>query len=437
MNAAAGAAELRVAPGGPLSGTLAMPGDKSITHRALICGALADGESVVRGALDAADTRATAKALSNLGVDIEWSREAVRVQGRGGRFEEPARMLDLGNSGTGLRLLCGVLAGTGTKATLTGDASLRRRPMRRILDPLAAMGAGIGSEHGCAPLKLKPSGRLHAMTYRLPVASAQVKSALLFAGLGAAGETRIEDPFRTRDHTERMLPYFGARLARDGTVVRLEPGGLKAAEVDVPGDFSSAAFFLAAALMVPGSDLVVEGVGVNATRTGLLAVLERMGACIEQRNRRTYGAEPVADIRVTAGPLDGTRVAAGEIPALIDELPILMVVAATAGSASVIEGAGELRHKESDRIASMREGLAALGVTMRVDGDTLHVPGGGFRRGARLGSAGDHRVAMALAVAALAAPAAVSIADVGWVATSFPGFAALLRRSGAEVAEAT
>lgn len=433
MNRAAGAAELRVAPGGSLSGTLAVPGDKSITHRALICGALAEGESILRGALDAADTRATAKALSGLGAGIDWTSDGVRIRGRGGRFEPPAQALDLGNSGTGLRLLCGALAGCGTAATLTGDASLRRRPMTRITEPLAAMGAFVEDTAGCAPLTLRPKGRLQGIDYRLPVPSAQVKSALLLAGLGAEGETRIEDPFRTRDHTERLLPLFGARLACDGTVVRLEPGRLDAAAVDVPGDFSSAAFFIAAALMAPGSRLVLTGVGINPTRAGLLDVLARMGAVIALHNRRDCGAEPVADLHVAGATLRGTRVAAREIPGLIDELPVLAVLAAAAQGPSVIDGVGELRHKESDRIAAMREGLAALGVDMAVEGDTLFLPGGGFAHGGRVDSAGDHRVAMALAVAGLGAPGAVNVGDAGWIATSFPNFTRLLRAAGAAV----
>jgi len=433
MNPATGATVLRVAPGGPLSGTLTLPGDKSISHRALICGALAEGETVVRGPLDAADTRATADALAKLGAQIEWRDGTVRIEGTGGRFVAPPEPLDLGNSGTGLRLLCGALAGCGVGVTLTGDASLRRRPMARITEPLAAMGAAISSTEGHAPLVLGAGACLHGMDYHLPVASAQVKSALLLAGLGAKGPTRIEDPFQTRDHTERMLPVFGARIERDGTSTQLWPGVLDAVDVDVPGDFSSAVFFMAGALLAPGSHLILEGVGVNPTRTGLLPVLERMGARIALHNRRDYGAEPVADMHVESASLQGVRVAAHEIPALIDELPMLMVLAAVAEGPSVIEGTGELRHKESDRIAAMQEGLAALGVDMQVAGDTLHIAGGGLKRGGRAASAGDHRVAMALAIAGLATPSPVSVDDAGWIATSFPEFSSLLQAAGAEV----
>lgn len=433
MNTPKGAAVLRVAPGGPLSGTLAVPGDKSITHRALICAALARGRSIVHGALDAADTRATANALQTLGARIDWCDDAVRIIGTGSRFRPPLQPLNLGNSGTGLRLLSGALAGCGLALTLTGDASLRRRPMTRITAPLEAMGAGIASTHGHAPLTLWPTESLQGLNYRLPVASAQVKSAVLLAGLGAVGETVIEDPFHTRDHTERLLPSFGARLARDGITTWLSPGELTATTVEVPGDFSSAAFFIAAALLVPGSRLTLTGVGINPTRIGLLSVLERMGARIDLRDRRVHGAEPVADMHIEGASLSGVRVGAEEIPSLIDELPILMVLAAAAEGPSVMEGVGELRHKESDRITAMRDGLAALGVGMTVDGDNVHLAGGGYKRGGQVASAGDHRVAMALAVAGLAAPAPISVTDAGWVATSFPEFSLLLQTAGGQV----
>ena len=431
-----GAAELEVGPGTTaLTGRLRVPGDKSITHRALICAALAAGESVVRGALDAADTRATARALEALGARMEWDADnGVRVEGTGGRFTTPATPLDLGNSGTGLRLLAGVLAGQGVPATLTGDASLQRRPMQRIVKPLEAMGAHIESHEGRAPLDLRPGAGLRGMDYRLPVGSAQVKSAVLFAGLGAAGETTVEDPFHTRDHTERMLPVFGAALSRDGDRITLRPGRLSGTAIDVPGDPSSAAFLVAAALLVPGSELVLEGVGVNPTRTGLLDVLKRMGARIEVRGERLAGAEPVADLIVKGSRLAGTRVSPDEIPGLIDELPILMVLAAHAGGSTLIEGAGELRHKESDRIATMEAGLSALGARMRVTGDTLSLAGGGFASGARVDGAGDHRVAMALSIAGLVAPGPVRVAGADWIATSFPDFPRLLKAAGAEVA---
>ncbi len=434
MNAAVAGVQLQVAPGAPLSGRLRPPGDKSITHRALICAALARGDSVIRGALDAADTRATALALSQLGAAIDWQAgNAIHVSGTGGRFPTFGATLDLGNSGTGLRLLAGALAGCGIDVTLTGDASLQRRPMQRIIAPLEAMGARIESREGRAPLTLRQGARLHGLRYRLPVGSAQVKSAVLLAGLGAQGETVVEDPFRTRDHTERMLPLFGARLDRDDTSVTVHPGELAGAEVDVPGDMSSAAFLIAAALLSPDSGIVLENVGTNPTRTGLIEVLRRMGARIELRNQRVAGAEPVADLHVTGGQLAGTRVRACEIPGLIDELPILMVLAAAASGPTVIEGADELRHKESDRIATMQAGLAGLGVELRDEKGTLRLDGGGLKSGGRVDGAGDHRVAMALGIAGLAVPEPVIVSGAEWIATSFPEFPALLQAAGARV----
>lgn len=432
----AAASELRVGPGGPLHGSAHVPGDKSITHRALICAALAAGESTVTGALAAADTRATAGALAALGARIDWRAEVLRIGGTGGRLRRPSAALDLGNSGTGLRLLAGALVGRGIEATLTGDASLRRRPMQRIVRPLAQMGADIASAGGTPPLTLRAGARLRGIHYRLPVASAQVKSAVLLAGLGAEGATTVDDPFATRDHTERLLPAFGARLERAGTTSTLTPGTLSAAVLSVPGDFSSAAFLLAAALLVPGSDLTLRAVGINPTRTGLLRVLARMGARIEIREQQAAGGEPVADLRVRAAALGGTRVAAAEVPALIDELPVLMALAAAAEGPTVIEGAGELRHKESDRIEAMRAGLAALGAPLAVAGECITVAGGGLGHGGEVHSGGDHRIAMALAVAGLAAPAPVRVLDAAWTATSFPGFAEALAAAGAGVAAA-
>ena len=429
----AAASVLRVVPGGVLSGRVTVPGDKSVTHRALIGAALADGVSTITGALDAGDTRATARALEALGAGLDWSDERIRVVGTGGELRSPEAPLDLGNSGTGLRLLAGALCGRGIAATLTGDASLRRRPMERIARPLQAMGAAIEAAGGRPPLRLHPVNTLHGMRYRLPVASAQVKSAVLLAGLAAAGSTVVEDPYGTRDHTERLLPVFGARVTTGNGRIELAPGPLSPADVAVPGDFSSAAFLVAGALLAPGSRLTVADVGVNPTRTGMLGVLERMGAVVRMENRRFTGGEPVADLRVEASRLTGTRVDAAEIPALIDELPVLMVLAAAADGATVIEGAGELRHKESDRIETMRAALAALDVHMDVAGDRITIPGGGIRRGGRAAAGGDHRVAMALAVAGLAAPAPVSVTGSEWIATSFPRFAQLLSGAGVRV----
>ncbi len=425
---------ITIARSDALAGTLSVPGDKSITHRALICAALATGESRIDGALDAQDTRATARALAALGAGIVWPPGGeIRIRGMGGHWRVPDMPLDLGNSGTGLRLLAGALAGRGVAATLDGDASLRRRPMTRIVAPLREMGAVIEACEGYPPLAVGAEGRLRGISYRLPVASAQVKSALLFAGLAAAGETRINDPWGTRDHTERMLPRFAAQLRVQDDTPAVRASVLEAATVSVPGDPSSAAFLAAAALLVPGSALTLANVGVNPTRTGFLCVLGRMGAHIERLNARDVGGEPVSDLHVCSGGLHGTRIGADEVPATIDELPVLMVLAATAKGGTVIEGAGELRHKESDRIETMCAGLAALGARVEVAGDRIEIAGGGFDRGGRLASAGDHRVVMALALAGLAAPAPVTVSGARWIATSFPEFAARLRTSGARL----
>ncbi|MGH8226219.1 MAG: 3-phosphoshikimate 1-carboxyvinyltransferase [Gammaproteobacteria bacterium] len=432
MTAAPGT--LTVASGGTIRGRCTVPGDKSITHRALIFAALAAGESHIEGALDARDTRATDAALSALGAGIEWDTQStVRIRGTAGRWRAPQAPLDLGNSGTGLRLLAGALAGRGIAATLTGDASLRRRPMRRITEPLTAMGAAITTSDGLPPLEIVAHDRLHGIAYRLPVASAQVKSALLLAALAAEGETRIEDPWGTRDHSERMLPLFGAKLQCEGNAVVLQPGTLAAADIAVPGDLSAAAFLIAAVLLTPDARLSITGVGVNPTRSGFLSVLERMGAQMRLSNRRRFGNEPVSDIEVAAGDLKGIVVAAEEIPSLIDELPALMVLAACAGGETVIEGAGELRHKESDRIEAMRAGLSALGAKVEIEGERIRIGGGGFSCGGCVESAGDHRVAMSLALAGLAAPMPVTVNGAAWIETSFPGFADSLRAAGAQV----
>ncbi|MDN5864263.1 MAG: 3-phosphoshikimate 1-carboxyvinyltransferase [Gammaproteobacteria bacterium] len=425
------AAAITVSRGGPLTGTLAVPGDKSITHRALMLAALARGESHIRGALDAGDTRATAAALVALGAKVDWPASGtIQVQGCGGRWRSPAGTLDLGNSGTGMRLLAGALAGRGISATLDGDASLRRRPMERITAPLRAMGATLQTRNGCPPITVAAADRLHGIAYRLPVASAQVKSALLLAGLAADGPTRIVDPFHTRDHTERMLPRFGAALRGRGDALIVRPGALECTDITVPADASSAAFLAAAALLVPGSRILLPGVGANPTRTGFFDLLGRMGASLEWRNLRDVSGEPVADLHVEARPLTGVRVEAREVPRTIDELPALMVLAAGAAGETVIEGADELRHKESDRIEAMRAGLETLGTELRVSANRIRIPGGGLGRGGRVEAACDHRVAMALALAGLATPEPVTVAGAEWIDASFPDFAERMRAAG-------
>jgi 3-phosphoshikimate 1-carboxyvinyltransferase len=424
---------LRIVPTRCLRGELTVPGDKSISHRAAILGAIAQGETVLRGFLRGEDCLRTLEAVRALGAA---AREApsgeIRIAGGGmERLREPEDVLDLGNSGTGLRLLTGLLAGRSFLSILTGDASLRRRPMGRIVEPLRQMGARIEGRQGgqYAPLALR-GGDLRGILYRSPVASAQVKSAILLAGLSAEGETVVEEPALSRDHTERMLEGFGAKMHREGTRVGLLGGQtLTGREVEIPGDFSSSAFFLVGALVLPGSDLVIRHVGVNPTRTGLLDVLSAMGARIGLEQPRGSAGEPVADLTVTARPLRGTTVERDLIPRLIDEFPILCVAALFAEGETVVRGAEELRVKESDRIAAMAAGIRALGGEAEELPDGIRIQGRtGPLRGGKLESFGDHRVAMALAIAALAAAGETDVEGAEWIATSFPGFEETLQR---------
>lgn len=417
--------------GDGVRGSLTVPGDKSISHRALLLGALAHGQTRIRGWLRGADCLATAAALRALGVAIrEETGGELTVAGTGAEgWREPAQVLDAGNSGTAFRLLTGLLAGRPFFGVLTGDASLCRRPMRRVVEPLRAMGAVIAGRAGgeYPPLAVQ-GGPLRGIAWRSEVASAQVKSALLLAGLQAAGETSVSEPFLSRDHTERMLPAFGVPVHRDGCRVSLTGGRpLRAASVAVPGDLSSAAFLLVAAAVHPAGEVEIRGVGVNPTRAGILEALERMGARIHRRALRLEAGEPVADLAVQGGRLTGIRLRAAEIPALIDELPILAVAALLAEGESVIEGAGELRVKEVDRLAALEGELSRLGGEIRVEGDALRIRGGRRLTGGTVDSRGDHRMAMSLAVAALFAEGETTIRDVACVDTSFPGFADALR----------
>ena len=430
-----------VRPSGPLRGEIRVPGDKSISHRCIMLGAVADGDTRVRGLLEGEDVLATVAAFRSLGVEIDGPVDGEAVVHGVGRegLRAPAAAIDLGNSGTAMRLLAGLLAGQGFDCTLVGDASLNRRPMRRITEPLARMGARIETAGGgTPPLVIRARDGLAPIGYTTPVASAQVKSSILLAGLYANGRTCVTEAVPTRDHTERMLAALGATLTREdlpageGSRVRIEGGGrLAATEIDVPGDISSAAFLLAAAAGRPGSDLLVRGVGVNPTRTGILAILEQMGADISQSNRRIAGGEPVADLRVRGVALHGVDVARAVVPSAIDEFPTVFVAAATARGATRVTGAGELRVKESDRLAVSAAGLAALGVRARTTGDGGMVIEGGTISGGEVDSAGDHRIAMAFATAAIAAP--VRIRDCRNVATSFPGFRTLANSVGLDV----
>ena len=422
----------RAARGTALHGELSVPGDKSVSHRAIMFGALAEGVTRIEGFLEGEDTRATAAIFARMGVRIEPPSDGVRiVHGVGLHgLQPPDGPLDCGNAGTAMRLLAGLLAGQRFDSVLVGDESLSKRPMRRVIDPLQAMGAVIESEDGRAPLRIRGGQALRGIDYTLPVASAQLKSALLLAGLYAQGETHVREPHPTRDYSERMLAAFGASCAFvPGEAALLGGFPLQARDVSVPADFSSAAFFIVAASIVPGSELLLRRVGMNPRRTGLLHVLRAMGADIVEEHPHEQGGEPVADLRVRHAPLHGIEVPVEHVPDMIDEFPALFVAAACAQGATVVRGAAELRVKESDRIATMATGLRALGIRVdeTADGATIH---GGMLHGGCVEAHGDHRIAMAFAVAAQCAQGEVRIGDVANVATSFPGFDALARGAG-------
>ena len=414
----------------PLRGELAVPGDKSIGHRAVIFAAVARGASRIYNLSGGEDNQSTVGAFKSLGVKISEAGGALTVEGRGWEgLAAPKGIIDCGNSGTTMRLLSGVLAGRPFASTLDGDASLRRRPMQRVIEPLGRMGARIESRggKGCAPLEIH-GGALTAIRYAMPIASAQVKSAILFAGLQAGGVTVVEEPEQSRDHTEIMARAFGAKLdVQGGRTISVEGGReLAATDVRVPGDLSSAAFFMAAAAAIPGSELLVREVGCNPTRSGVIDILRRMGASVECLNPRAAAGEPVADIRVTGAKLKGTDIGPEMAARTIDEYPILAVAAALAQGKTTISGARELRYKESDRIAVMTEQLRALGVRVEEREDGMTIEGRGRLQGASVRSYGDHRVAMALAVAGLASDGGVEIDDTACADISFPGFFALL-----------
>lgn len=425
-------ASLTTTPAGPLTGTIAVPGDKSITHRAIILSALAEGDSAISAYCRGEDCLNTMRAFQAMGIQIEERPEQLRVRGKGfWGLTEPAQPLDCGNSGTGIRLLAGVLAGQDFFTILTGDDSIRRRPMGRVVKPLREMGATIAGRKGgeLAPLAITGS-RLRGLTYTSPVASAQVKSSLLLAGLYAEGMTCVSEPRRSRDHTERLFRYFGIPVQEDGSTVSIQgrPSvGWAGKPVVVPGDLSAAAFFIVGASLVPGSDVTVTSVGVNPTRTGVLEILTEMGASIQILNRRDEAGEPVADLRVRAASLHGIRIGAERIPQTIDEFPILCVAAVLAEGETTITGAGELRVKESDRIATMTTELRKMGAAIEETKDGLIIQGLGAAktkrlRGAACTSYGDHRVAMSMAIAGLMAEGETRIQDTDCIETSFPGF---------------
>ena len=445
MSAAASAQPMTARKSGPLTGVASVPGDKSISHRALIFGAMAVGETRITGLLEGQDVLDTAKAMQAFGATVsQQGPGAWRVQGVGvGGFSEPADVIDCGNSGTGVRLIMGTMATSPITATFTGDASLRKRPMGRVTDPLALFGTqAFGRKGGRLPMTVVGAAKPVAVRYVLPVASAQVKSAILLAGLNAPGQTVVIEREPTRDHSERMLLGFGAALTveptAEGNVITLtgQPQ-LRAQSVAVPRDPSSAAFPVCAALIVENSDIFVPGVSQNLTRNGLYLTLIEMGADIAFENPRTEGGEPVADLRVRfSGDMRGIEVPPERAPAMIDEYPVLSVVAAFATGKTVMRGVKELRVKESDRIDAMARGLEACGVTVEEDEDTLIVHGlgaGGMPGGATVKTHIDHRIAMSFLVAGMAAKQPISVDDASPIATSFPVFQALMTGLGADL----
>jgi 3-phosphoshikimate 1-carboxyvinyltransferase len=432
--------EFKLLPGGSISGEARVPGDKSISHRSIMLGALAEGVTRVTGFLEGDDALATVAAFSAMGVTIEGPEEGVvTIHGVGMHgLRAPQQPLDLGNSGTSIRLLSGLLAGQAFDSELTGDASLCGRPMGRVIDPLTLMGAEIsGAAGGRPPLRIRGGRKLQGIHYDLPMASAQVKSCVLLAGLYAQGETSVTEPAPTRDHTERMLRGFGYAVEKREGVIALEGGGsLQAKAIDVPADISSAAFFLVAACIAPDSDLLLTHVGINPTRTGVINILQLMGADISLRNQREVGGEPVADIRVRYAPLKGIVIPEEQVPLAIDEFPALFIAAACAEGRTVLRGAEELRVKESDRIAAMAEGLTTLGIHNEVLEDGIIIEGGSLGGGV-IHTHHDHRIAMSFAIAALRAELEIQILDCDNVATSFPGFDALARGLGLQISALT
>ncbi len=428
-------ATLSIKSGKPLRGTVAVPGDKSITHRALILAALAEGPGRITQYCRGEDCLNTMRALQALGVRIDEREDELAVHGKGlWGLTEPGGVIDCGNSGTGIRLLTGLLAGQDFFTVLTGDSSIRRRPMGRVVKPLRQMGATIGGRKGgeLAPLAITGT-TLRAITYASPVASAQIKSSLLLAALFAKGTTCLSEPRLSRDHTERLFQFYGLPLRRDGLTVSVEGrpavGWAAVPTLSVPGDFSAAAFFIVAATIVPGSEVTITGVGINPTRTGLLDVLQRMGGDIQLLNRREESGEPVADLRVRSASLQGVTIEADLIPRTIDEFPILSVAAAVAEGPTVVSGAEELRVKESDRIATVAAELRGMGALVTEKPDGLVIQGLGHRQGngrltatANAKSHGDHRVAMSIAIAALTAVEETVVHEADCIETSFPDF---------------
>jgi len=416
-----------------------VPGDKSISHRSVMLGGIAEGRTEVTGFLDGEDCLATVEAFRAMGVTVErHSDTALTVHGRGLHgLSAPARVLDMGNAGTAIRLSMGLLCGQRFSTTLTGDESLRSRPMERVAAPLRLMGARIDTTAGKPPVTLHPAGRLTGIDYAMPMASAQVKSAVLLAGLYAEGRTSVTEPAPTRDHTERMLRGFGLDVETSGSRASLDGRQkLSGTRIAVPGDISSAAFFLVAGAIAGRDDFVLENVGINPTRTGILDVLKLMGADLRVHERESQGGEPVADIEVRRSALRGVAVPPDLVPLAIDELPVLFIAAAAAEGETVFTGAAELRVKESDRLAVMADGLTRAGVPNELLPDGIRISGGHRLHSAEIESHGDHRIAMSFAIASLLADGELKVRDVANVATSFPGFTAIAAGCGLNVREA-
>ena len=424
----------------PIMTEIKVPGDKSISHRALMLAAIADGESIIHNFLSGEDCLSTLEALRTLGVTIDGPSEhhTVWVKGVGKEgLKAPASTLQMGNSGTSMRLLTGLLAGQGIAAVLVGDASLMKRPMGRVVDPLKEMGATLScGADGCPPIVIqRPSQPLRGMTFQSKVPSAQVKSALLLAGLYAEGKTTVVEPVPTRDHTERMLTSFGYAITQTGKAASLTGGGrLKGTEISVPGDISSAAFFLTAAAMMPGAKLCIKSVGVNPGRVGIIAIVQQMGAYIRLDNKRYLNNEPIADLWVEGRQLQGITIPPEQITAAIDEFPAIFIAAATATGMTVLKGARELRVKESDRIMAMTEGLTTLGINAEALEDGIIIQGGQLG-GGTVNSFGDHRIAMAFSIAGFMATEPIVVENCESVATSFPLFTEIAQHCGLEIEE--
>ena len=425
-----------ISPGGKLSGKFRVPGDKSISHRALMLAAIANGQSRITGFLDSEDTLATMAAFKAMGVEIQRTSEnEVLVNGVGkSGLSAPGEVLNLGNSGTSVRLLSGLLAGLGIECELTGDQSLMSRPMRRIIEPLQKMHALITcSEDDTLPIHIKGGACLTAIDFEMPVASAQLKSSLLLAGLSAKGRTRIHEPVATRDHTERMLTQFAYQVECVKNTISLEGGGtLRGTTIEVPADISSAAFYIVGACIAEDSDIIIENVGINPNRDAIIHILREMGADITLLNEKVVSGEPIADIQVRTSVLHGIDIPESRVPAAIDELPVIMVAAACAKGVTRLTGAGELRVKESDRITAMSEGLQTLGIEVEEQEAGMTVTGGAIA-GGEINSFTDHRIAMAFTIAGLNAKAPITVKDCANVETSFPGFVDIAKNVGLDL----